>query len=169
MKNKTEKTLAEAIHSMFKNDPDVLGIAHGKPHFPTFDPSHKFQHQFEEIIDRFALKINEAGLEHYEPLRSAFYDIHSYTFITDSRFLIDFEAKCKSMAVPLTEVEQAKKIIWDLSESVKKESGDERSVGWVDVAAMRDVTTNANNRRPKREAPFTGGGPAPDPRELILK
>jgi hypothetical protein len=165
--DKTERQLAEAIKTMFQNDPDVLGIAHGKPHFPTDDPHHRFTHLYESTNNLFALKINEADLNHYESLCSAFYDIHSYTYVTDcDKFCRNFTMRCRSMAVPTGEVEKACEIIHKISESICEEHGDERSSGWTDIAKMRDVTTMADRRTPTKEPPFTGGGPAPDPNEI---
>ena len=164
---KEERQLAEAVKKMFQNDSDVLGIAHGKPHFPTDDPSHRFTHLYEDMNNLFALKINEADLNHYESLCSAFYDIHSYTYITEcDKFCRNFTVRCKAMAVPLNEVEKACEIIHNISEDICKKHGDERSSGWTDISKMRDVTTNADKRTPKKEPPFTGGGPAPAANEL---
>ncbi len=167
MMNNIERHLLEAIQSMFHNDPEVLGITQaGRPNFPKQETSNFFQKQYEQLREEFALKINSAGLNHYDGLCAAFFDIHNYTYITDIKFPINFEQRCRSMAIPHTEIDKAKEIIEELSKKTKAEFGDERSSGWANIEDMRDVTTHADTRTPKREAPFTGGGPNPKQNEL---
>jgi len=166
--NQKEKLLAEAVKSMFNNDPSVLGIIKGRP---SPDPTARMPHQYEYIMDVFSMKILDSL--HFESIKSAFYDIHSYKFINDPTFKESFERRMKAIGVPFAEIEKANKAI---AETIKEISGndidkniwgwDERSAGWhPDLDGIRQVSQDFNQKR-KQEQPYSGGGPAPSKTSL---
>ncbi len=172
--NPKEQLLAEAVKSMFNNDPKVLGIVKGKP---ITDPTSRMPHQYEYLMDSFALKIIDSDF--FESIKSTFYDIHSYKFITDPSFCESFIRRLMAQGIPNVEINKACIAL----ENVCKEMGvkefdptcslplrqqseacvnwNEKSAGWhKDLSGIRQVSQNFNEK-PKREEPYSGGGPAP--------
>jgi len=111
-----EVLFLEAVRSMFNSDPAVLGIVKGKP---IVDPTNRMPRQYEYINNLFALKIADSLF--FESLHSAFYDIHSYKFISDPTFCESYRTRCKAIGIPETEIETACKQIYAIYEELKKD------------------------------------------------
>jgi hypothetical protein len=161
--NQKEHLLAEAVKSMFNNDPQALGIVKGKP---ITDPTSRMPHQYEYIMDLFALKIADSTF--FESIKSAFYDIHSYKFINDPSFCDSFIRRMKAIGLPHEEINKACIAVEGICEELGASdwfrgdrNWDEKSAGWhKDLAGIRQVSQDFNQNR-KQEEPYSGGGPAP--------
>ncbi|HUU40502.1 MAG TPA: hypothetical protein VMW42_06165 [Desulfatiglandales bacterium] len=156
-----ERNLVEAIGNLFKNgDEDILGLVHKDE-----ETSHHFEKQWNTIEEMFALKVVKSPF--HEELTSAFRDIHSYKYVDDSTFPIALRKRLSARGIPTEEITNAEKHLQEICEELKKENFQEKAAGWnPNLDQIIDTTKNANNRKPSQEAPFTGGGPAPDPNEI---
>jgi hypothetical protein len=156
-----ERNLVEAIGNLFKSgNEDVLGLVHKDE-----ETSHHFEKQWNTIEEMFALKVIKSPF--HEELTSAFRDIHSYKYVDDSTFPIALRKRLTARGIPTEEIVNAEKHLQEICEELKKENFQEKAAGWnPNLDQIIDLTKNANNRKPSQEAPFTGGGPAPDPNEI---
>jgi hypothetical protein len=151
--NKSESMFLEAIGNLLKNN-ESLGQVEKK------ETSHFFEEQWNNLEQEFALKVVDSPF--HEELTSAFKSVHSYKYLDDPTFTLSLTKRLKTRAVPQEEIDKAVKA----SEKIISEN--EQASGWnPNMEALRDVTTNADNRTPKQEKPFTGGGPAPALDEIV--
>ena len=109
-----------------------------------------------DIDDAFALKI--AGSPFADSITSAFFAVHSHKYIDNPTFKLSFDREMQARAIPTEEKEHAFKYLEKLTEELS-----EKDAGWnPNMDEIVDVTSNADNRKPKTSKPFTGGGPAPE-------
>jgi hypothetical protein len=154
-----EKTLVEAIGNIFKNNESTLGIV------PHKEISHGFEFQWNGIEDMFAIKTAKSTF--HEELTSAFRDIHSYKYLDDPTFTIALKKRLTARGIPTEEVNNAILYCKEIIETIQKEDFQEKQSGWhPNIDEIADMTRNAENRTPKKEAPYTGGGPAPARNEI---
>ena len=163
--NKVESTLFEAV-SGYLRERTVLGVPETPP-----ETSHTSQFRWESLKGAFALKVADSTF--YESLTSAFHAIHVYKHIDHPTFKLALSTELKSRAVPTEEINRAMKAVDGLISGLTADSPSERDAGWnPNLAEIADMTRNADNRTPKREDPFTGGGPwaesANDYAELLV-
>jgi hypothetical protein len=152
--NAEEKALLEAVGNMLQQNAK-LGLS---VHSDKEENSHNMQFEWEGIDDVFKLKTQNLSFQ--DAIVSAFFMVHSYKYIDDAKFLIAFEKELEARAVPQEEIDKALNIVIDMKSELEKD--DERSYGWnQDMEGLKDVTTNADDRKSKPSEPFTGGGPAP--------
>lgn len=150
--NKNEKTLLEAVKGLLSQD--ALGI-----HFKSDEEtSHTSQFRWEGIDDAFALKVSNSPF--FESMTSAFYAVHSHKYIDHPTFKLALVQELKSRAVPEKSIEEAVKALDGIINELSAKKPSERDAGWnPNIDEITEMTRNADNRKPKREAPFTGGGP----------
>ena len=154
-----ERMLTEAIGNLFKGSDQTLGIV------PHKEISHGFEFQWNGIEDMFALKAAKSTF--HEELTSAFRDIHSYKYLDDPTFAVALKKRLTARGIPTEEINDAVRYCDEIKESIKKEDFQEKQSGWhPDIDEIADMTRNAENRTPKKEAPYTGGGPAPTRDEI---
>ncbi len=150
--SKHETSLLEAVAGYLR-ERAVLGL----PKAPE-ETSHTSQFRWESLKDAFALKVAESAF--YESVTSAFHAVHSYKYIDHPTFKLALSAELKSRAVPTEEINKALKAVDALVEGLSAKNPSERDAGWnPQIDEIADMTRNADTRTPKREAPFTGGGP----------
>jgi len=158
--NKNEEVLLEAIRGMLHQDAK-LGLSYHKPPHDKRESSHFSQYQWEGIDDMFELLVSESKFAN--SLTAAFFKVHGYKYIDDPLFKLSLEAELRSMGVPTEEKEFALK---NIDKILKECSVCERDAGWnPSMDKLKDVTSNADARKlkSKPEAPWTGGGPNPQP------
>lgn len=150
--SKNEKTLLEAVKGLLSQD--ALGI-----HFKNDEEtSHTSQFRWEGIDDAFALKVSNSPF--FESMTSAFYAVHSHKYIDHPTFKLALVQELKSRAVPENSIEEAVKALDGIINELSAKKPSERDAGWnPNIGEITDMTRNADTRTPKREAPFTGGGP----------
>jgi hypothetical protein len=174
-KEKIEKLLAEAVRGYMSSDDAMLGLSYHdkKPGKLDDKESSHFQwHQWEYIDDSFSEKVVDSPF--FESLCAAFFKIHSYKYLDDGSFPLALESELRSMGVPQIECVKAYKAIKEIVEEHKGNSDcwtvyteyskgwGERDAGWNPAMdEIADMTRNADQREPKADDPFTGGGPAP--------
>lgn len=150
--NNNEAALVEAVAG-FLRERAILGL----PEAPK-EVAHTSQFRWESVKDAFALKLSDSAF--YESLTSAFHQVHSYKYVDHPTFCLALEAELKSRAVPTEEINKAIKVLTSLVEGLSASKPSERDAGWnPQLDEIADMTRNADSRTPKREAPFTGGGP----------
>jgi hypothetical protein len=159
--SKIEAAILEATQNYLKHT--QLGL---KPEPAEGDSSkeHANGHQFKwtGIEQLFRLKLNDSHCKHVDAICAAFAQAHSYMFIDNPKFPTSFEQNMTSApyAIPTAERKKALEIL----AGVVKEIGDpaEKDAGWSEhLDDLKDVTSNADTRKPKMTEPFSGGGPAP--------
>lgn len=151
---KQEKLLLEALGGLLSQRAELGLSSHDDE-----ESSHYSQARWETINSAFKLKISD--LIHYDSVSSAFKQTHDYKYIDSPTFKVAFESELKSRAVPTNEVERALSALDSIVESMGNET--EKDAGWnPNMKDIVDVTTNADNRTPKTENPFTGGGVLPE-------
>lgn len=150
--NKQEQTLLEAVKGLLSQD--ALGV-----HFKSDEEtSHTSQFRWEGIDDAFALKVSESPF--FESITSAFYSVHAHKYIDHPTFKLALVQELKSRAVPEKAIKEAVKALDGIINELSEKKPSERDAGWnPNIAEITDMTRNADDREPKREAPFTGGGP----------
>jgi hypothetical protein len=152
--NKTEQMLIEAISNLFKNKETNLGMVGHEEH------THIMQFQRETIEDMFSLKFVESNF--HEDISGAFRDIHSYKYLDDPTFPIALDKRLAARGIPIEERKKALKVVEDIKEELGGADFQEKATGWhPNMDQIVDVTRNANNRKPIKEPPYTGGGPVP--------
>ena len=153
-----EKILVEAIGNLFKNE-DSLGIVRHD------EISHGFEFQWNGIEETFALKTAKSIW--HEELCGAFRDIHSYKYLDDPTFAVALEKRLTARGVPTKEIKDAIRYVEEIEKELEKTTFMEKDAGWhPDLDKILDTTRNAQNRTPSKEAPYTGGGPAPTRNEI---
>ena len=155
--NHDEQLLLEAMKNMLDSESLGLGI-----HKDTEETSHHFAHNWEGVEDLFHLKTLDSPFQ--RNLTSTFRKIHSYKYLDDPTFLISMKEDLKTQAVPLEAISLAEKALTEVRSEMDKigEEINERDAGWNPAMdEIKDLTTNADQRDPKREDSFTGGGPNP--------
>ena len=149
---KQEKDVIKAVKGMLSHD--LLGLSmHNKD-----ESSHHSQFRWSGISDAFRLKALNSPF--VDPMCAAFAKTHGYKYLDHPTFKLAMEVDMKSMGLPTEAIQEAHKIVDELTSELKTKHS-ERDVGWPDMKAMQDVTSCAHNREMKHEEPFTGGGPAP--------
>jgi hypothetical protein len=150
--SKKENAILEAVSSMLQQS-SKLGLQDSGE-----ETSHNSQFRWEGIDDAFALKVND--LTFYEAVTSAFHKVHSYKYIDHPTFKLALVTELKSRAVPQVEIDEACKAVDGLLNELSADKPSERDAGWhPNIDEIADMTRNADNRKAKRDEPFTGGGP----------
>jgi hypothetical protein len=155
-----EHLLLEAVKNYLRQDAK-LGLAYHKPSHEERESSHRLQYQWESINDAYELAVLESRFA--DSLNAAFYKVHSYKYVNDPTFKLAMDSELRSMGIPNEDRELAQKAHDKVIKEMLGECG-ERDAGWnPQMDQIVDVTSNADNRKPQRVPPFTGGGPAPQP------
>jgi hypothetical protein len=154
-----EKTLSEAIGNLFKNKDSNLGtVGH-------IEYANTMNFQRELIEDMFALKTADSNF--HEELCGAFHDIHSYKYLEDATFAVALNKRLTSRGVPTEEIQKAVKFVEEIKKELGGDTFQEKESGWhPELADILDTTRNATTRKPKYNAPYSGGGPAPKKNEI---
>lgn len=149
-----ERMLCEAVGNMLR-EKSSLGIVDAGEEI-----AHSMQFQWEGIEEMFALKTMDSKF--HNEVTAAFHQIHSYKFIDHPRFALALEDHLKSRGVPAEEIQKAVKVIEEIKKELGGENFQETAKGWhKDLKEIADITTNADDRKPKNEEANSGGGPAP--------
>jgi hypothetical protein len=152
--NENERALLEAVSTLLKQDAKL-----GLP--ISGETSHTSQFRWEGIDDAFALKVANSPFS--DAIRSAFFAVHTHKYIDNPTFKLSFEKELTGRAVPTPERTQALKYLEEMVGELSSNKLSERDAGWnPNMADLVDLTSNADNRTPKSEKPFTGGGPSPE-------
>jgi len=143
--NKKEKFFVEAIKSAL--DDDALGLH-------KFDSdkevSHMQQFKYEDIRDMMRLKVN--GLSFATEIMAAFEKNHSYKYTTDPSFCEGFAKDMKARGIPAKQQKTALRAVDSIVKDL--ECDEEADFGWnKDMDDLVDLTSNADNRTPKRSIP----------------
>lgn len=145
-----EKYLLEAVKNAL--DAKALGLLSGKDKHK--ETSHFQQFKFEDIQNMMFLKVNESP--YAQAITAAFYKNHSYKYIDDPSFQEGFVKDMKAMGVPATEQQKAVNALNNIIQELTKDGFvAEKDYGWnPNMDKLQDLTSNADNRKPTREAPF---------------
>ena len=149
--NTNEILLLEAISNML-SDSAKLGLSIHKQEETT----HNAQFHYQDVEDKFRIKINDPSITMHDAISGAFYHTHSYKNIDDPQFKICFKKQMDGMAVPHPEQKLAIKYFEDLLKELKFEVGgrqdklqhnefttsDEQSVGMADQTDMSEIIGN---------------------------
>lgn len=154
--NNYEKMIIEGLQNLL-GDKAKLGLAD----HDVEESSHFQQFGHEDIEDSFRLKSIDSPFS--DVLNSTFNRVHSYKYIDHPYFDVAFKKNLSMQGIPEETVNEALEWIEEIREDyAKNHFKSEADMGWnPKLDEIRDVTTNADNREPKQESPFTGGGPAP--------
>jgi hypothetical protein len=88
-------------------------------------------------------------------------------YLDDPTFTIALKKRLTARGIPTEEVNNAILYCKEIIETIQKEDFQEKQSGWhPNIDEIADMTRNAENRTPKKEAPYTGGGPAPARNEI---
>lgn len=159
--NRIESMLVEAVGNLFKNSSNVLGIVD----VDREEVAHNFEFQWNGIEDMFALKTRTSTF--HEELTSAFRDIHSYKYLDSPTFQVALEKRLTARGIPTAEIEKAKQYCEEIKKELKSKNFQEKDAGWhPHLDEVLDTTRNANDRKPSKEVPYTGGGPVPSRNEI---
>ena len=124
------------------------------------ESSHTSQFRWEGIDDNFKLKV--AGSAYEDAITSAFFQTHTYKYLDNPTFKLSFERELHARAVPTEELNSALQHVDSLISDLSKSPG-ELDSGWnADLGALVDLTSNADNRKPNSDKPFSGGGMYPE-------
>lgn len=141
-----EKFLAEAIKNAL--DANALGMHKFDPKQET---SHTQQFKYEDIQNMMLLKVSKSP--YATAIMAAFSKNHSYKYITDSSFETGFLKDMMAMGIPKNERQKAVDSLATIVKELDFEA--EADYGWnKQMDDLADVTTNADNRKPKRDVPF---------------
>jgi len=116
--NKNESLLFEAVKNML-SDKAQLGLSIHSPE----ETSHNTQFQWEDIKDKFRIKINDPDISMFDSISSAFNHTHSYKNIDDPEFTISFRKQMDGMTIPHSEQELALKYLDEVRKELKLERG----------------------------------------------
>jgi hypothetical protein len=159
--NNPENALLEAIHNLFHDSSELLGIAKGKP---DEEISHRFEHQWNAIEYSYAMKSVDSPF--HESLSSAFHDIHSYKYLNDPTFAIALDKRLSAIGVPIEERKNAIEYLDDVIKEFGGKNFEEKESGWhPQLDEIAKMTREVNNRKAEVTTPYSGGGPAPDANE----
>ena len=149
--NRNESILFEAVKNML-DDKAQLGLSIHN----TEETSHNAQFHWEDIADKFRIKINNPKITMFDAISGAFYHTHSYKNIDDPQFDISFRKQLDGLSVPQVEQKLVLKYIEELRTELKAEVGgredklehdeftnsEEQSAGLQDQNEMAKVTNN---------------------------
>lgn len=153
--NKSEKAILEAVGNLLNQDAKLGLTIHNDKEI-----SHLSQFRWEGIDDLFTLKASNSPYK--DSLTSAFYAVHSHKYIDHPTFKLSLEKELTARGVPTVAREAAMKFVDAIIEDLSAKNPSEHDAGWnPHMKDIVDLTSNADNRTPKREEPFTGGGPWP--------
>lgn len=146
--NQNESLLLEALKNML-SDKTKLGLSiHNRE-----ETSHNTQFHWEDVEDKFRLKINTPKILMYEPISSAFRHTHSYLNIDDPKFDLSFRKQMDGMAVPHSEQELALKYLDELrKEYSMEEDGRIDKMQHVEFTNSEEESTGLPNRKDMRKA-----------------
>lgn len=163
--DKKEKAILEAVSSMLDQDAKLgLAIHKGPVGFEKTTDHHP-QFRWEGIDDLFTLKVS--GSPFKDALSSAFYAVHSHKYIDNPTFKLSLEREMKARAIPSHVREESLKYVDGIVEDLSAKKPSEQDAGWnPNLADIVDMTSNADNRKAEHSEPFTGGGPAPEGKQL---
>ncbi len=144
-----EVLLLEAIKNML-GDRAELGLAIHK----TEETSHNTQFHYQDVEDRFKIKLNQPEITMFESISGAFFHTHSYLNIDSPKFDLSFRKQMDGMAIPHSEQEQALKYLYELREELNMptdgrpdklqhtefSNSEEHSTGLQDQNDMREAT-----------------------------
>lgn len=148
------------LHESLVSEDSTLQDMLKKVKHDAEETSHTSQLRWEGIDDAFQLKA--AGSAYGDSITSAFFQTHSYKYLDNPTFKLSFERELKQRAVPTTEITSAIGYL-DSMVSELKTNPSEQDAGWnPDMEALRDLTSNADNRTAKSLDPYTGGGQYPE-------
>lgn len=116
--NKSESLLLEALKNML-SDKAQLGLAIHKPK----ETSHDAQFHWQDVEDRFRIKINKPEISMFDSINGAFFHTHSYKNIDDPQFDISFQKQMDGMVVPHSEQKLALKYLDELRKELKMPVG----------------------------------------------
>ncbi len=159
--SKKEKAILEAVGGLLQQDAklglsmhkDAVGFEKTTDHYSQF--------RWEGIDDLFTLKASNSPFR--DSLTSAFYAVHSHKYIDHPTFKLSLEKELTARGVPVVAREAAMKYVDAIIEDLSEKNPSEQDAGWgPHVKEMRDLTSNADSRKPETSEPFTGGGPAPE-------
>jgi hypothetical protein len=150
-----EKVVLEALQSLL-NQRAKLGLSSHE----EIDTSNSAQDRWESISEAFKLKIVDSPF--FDSISSAFRQTHDYKYVCNPTFKVAFESELKSRGIPHTEIAKAIDAVDSIVETLKKEPC-ESGAGWNPaLAEIVDLTTHADDRKPKKSDPPHGGGPIPE-------
>jgi hypothetical protein len=149
--NTNESLLLEAISNML-SDSAQLGLSIHKKE----ETSHNAQFHYQDVEDKYRIKINDPAITLYDAINGAFYHTHSYKNIDDPQFEICFKKQMDGMSIPHPEQKLAIKYYKDLLKELKFEAegrpdkleheefttSNEQSVGMADQKEMSQAINN---------------------------
>ena len=114
--NESESLLLEAVKNML-SDKAQLGLSIHKPE----ETSHNTQFHWQDVEDKFRIKLNKPEISMFDSISGAFFHTHSYKNIDDPQFVISFSKQMDGMAVPQSEQKLALKYLEELKKELKME------------------------------------------------
>lgn len=149
--NKNESILLEAVKNML-SDRAQLGLAiHNQE-----ETSHNTQFHWQDVEDKFKIKINDPKISMFDSISGAFYHTHSYKNIDDPQFDISFKKQMDGMAIPHSEQDLAIKYLDELRKELKMEAegGREDKMEHNEFTNSEEESTGLQNQ--KEMAKVTG-------------
>lgn len=148
------------LHESLVSEDSTLQDMLKKVSHDVDEMAHTSQFRWEGIDDAFKLKV--AGSPYEDSVSSAFFQTHSYKYLDNPTFKLSFERELKQRAVPTGEISSAMGYLDSMVSDLKNDPA-EQDAGWnSDMAALVDLTSNADNRTAKSLDPYTGGGQYPE-------
>jgi len=112
--DKNESLLLEAVKNML-SDKAQLGLSiHNQE-----ETSHNTQFHWQDVEDKFKIKINKPEISMFDSINGAFFHTHSYKNIDDPQFNLSFKKQMDGMVVPHSEQEIALKYLEELRKEFK--------------------------------------------------
>lgn len=116
--DRNETLLLEAITNML-SDNAKLGLSIHN----VEETSHNTQFHYQDVEDRFKIKLNNPDISMFDSINGAFFHTHSYKNIDDPQFNISFKKQMDGMVVPHSEQELALKYLEELKAELKMPTG----------------------------------------------
>lgn len=114
----SEALLLEAVKNML-GDKAKLGLSIHN----VEETSHNTQFHYQDVEDKFRIKINQPTITMFDSISGAFFHTHSYLNIDDPKFDFSFRKQMDSMAIPHNEQTQALKYLSELRKELKMPIG----------------------------------------------